>query len=50
MDFFSSPDLFNYLHMKATNFCGTARPNRKVMPSGFRRKFRLKQGNMQGEG
>jgi hypothetical protein len=40
--YFSSPDLFNDLHMKAINCCGTVRPNRILMPSDIGRKLRLK--------
>jgi hypothetical protein len=39
---FSSLDLFNSLHVKAINCCGTVRPNQKGMHSDFRRKVRLK--------
>jgi hypothetical protein len=45
-NFFSSPDLFDDLHMKAINCCGTVKPNRKVMPSDFGRKLRLKWGDI----
>jgi hypothetical protein len=45
-NFFSSPDLFDYLHTKAINFCGTVRPNRKEMPRDFGTKLRLKRGDL----
>jgi hypothetical protein len=44
--FFSSPDLFDNLHTKAINCCGTVRPNRKGMPRDFGAKLRLKQGDL----
>jgi hypothetical protein len=37
-----SPDLYNSLHTKAINCCGTVRPNQKGMPGGFGRKLGLK--------
>jgi hypothetical protein len=43
---FSSPDLFDDLHMKAINCCGTVRPNQKGITSDFGRKLRLKQGDI----
>jgi hypothetical protein len=45
-NFFSSPDLFDYLHTKAINCCGTVRPNRKGMPRDFGTKLRPKQGDL----
>jgi hypothetical protein len=39
------PDLFDDLHMKAINCCGTVRSNQKGMPSDFGRKLRLKRGD-----
>jgi hypothetical protein len=45
-NFFSSPDLFNDLHTKAINCCGTVRPNRKGMPRDFGTKLRLKRGDL----
>jgi hypothetical protein len=45
-NFFSSPYLFDNLHMKAINCCGTVRPNQKGMPSDFGKKPRLKQGEI----
>jgi hypothetical protein len=44
-DFFS-PDLFDYLCMKALNCCHSVRPHRKVMPSDLGRRLILKWGNM----
>jgi hypothetical protein len=43
---FSSPDLYDNLHAKVTNCCGSVRPNRKGMPSDFGRKFGLKWGHI----
>jgi hypothetical protein len=43
---FSYPDLFDNIHTKAINCCGTVRPNRKGMPSDFGRKLRLKRGDI----
>jgi hypothetical protein len=43
---FPSPDVFNDLHMKAINCCGTIRPDRNVMPRDFGRKLRLKRGDI----
>jgi hypothetical protein len=37
-NFFSSPNLFDYLHTLAINCCGTIRPNKKIMLSDFGRK------------
>jgi hypothetical protein len=34
------------LNTKAINCCGTIRPNQKGMPSDFRRKLRLKRGDI----
>jgi hypothetical protein len=45
-DSLSSPNLFNDLHTKTINCCGTIRPNGKVMPSNFGRKLRLKWGDI----
>jgi hypothetical protein len=45
-NFLSSPGLFDDLHMKAINCCGTVRMNRKGMPSDFGKKLRLKQGDV----
>jgi hypothetical protein len=45
-NFFSSCDLFDDLHTKAINCCGTVRPNQKAMPSDFGRKLRLKWGDI----
>jgi hypothetical protein len=45
-NFFSSPDLFDDLHTKAKNCCGTVTPNRKGMPTDFGTKLRLKQGDL----
>jgi hypothetical protein len=33
---FSSPDLFNNLHMKTINCCGNVTPNRNAMPSDWK--------------
>jgi hypothetical protein len=44
--FFSSPDLFDDLHTRAINCCGTVRPNRKGMPRDFGRKLRPKRGDL----
>jgi hypothetical protein len=44
---FSSPDIFNNLHAKAINCCGTVRPSGRGMPSDFGRKLRLKQGDIE---
>jgi hypothetical protein len=43
---FSSPDLFDDLHTKAINCCGTVRPNQKGMPTAFGRKLKLKQSDI----
>jgi hypothetical protein len=45
-NFFSSPELFDYLHTKAINCCGTVRPNRKGMPRDFGTKLRLKRSDL----
>jgi hypothetical protein len=45
-NFFSSPDLFDDLHTKAINCCGTVRPNQKGMPRDFGTKLRLKRGDL----
>jgi hypothetical protein len=45
-NFFPSPDLFDNLHTKAINCCGTVRPNRKGMPRDFGTKLRLKRGDL----
>jgi hypothetical protein len=45
-NYFSSPNLFDNLHMKARNCCGIVRPKRKGMPSDFGRKLRLKWGDL----
>jgi hypothetical protein len=42
---FSSPDLFDDLHMRAINCSDTVRSNQKRMLSDFERKLRLKQGH-----
>jgi hypothetical protein len=41
-NFFSSPDLFDDLHTKVINCCGTIRQNRKEMPRDFGTKLTLK--------
>jgi sorbitol-specific phosphotransferase system component IIBC len=42
---FSSPELFDDLHTKVINCCGTVRPNRKGMPRDFGKTLKLKWGN-----
>jgi hypothetical protein len=45
--FFSSPDLFDDLHTRAINCCGTVRQNCKGMPEGFDSKtLKLKRGDI----
>jgi hypothetical protein len=39
--FFSSPDLFDDLHSRKINCCGTVRLNRKGMPQEFRKTMKL---------
>jgi hypothetical protein len=45
-NFFSSPELFDDLHTKAINCCGTVRPNHKGMPRDFGKTLKLKQGEI----
>jgi hypothetical protein len=40
-NFFSSPDLFDDLHDRKINCCGTVRLNRKDMPQEFRKTMKL---------
>jgi hypothetical protein len=40
-NFFSSPDLFNDLHRRKINCCGTVRLNQKGMPQEFRKTMKL---------
>jgi hypothetical protein len=51
-NFFSSPDLFFYSHIKTINCCGTVRVNQKGITTGFAKKLSLKQGDIKdwGEG
>jgi hypothetical protein len=37
--FFSSPDLFDDLHTRGINCCGTVRQNRKGIPRGIYKKM-----------
>jgi hypothetical protein len=39
--FFSSPELFDDLHTKAINCCGTVRQNRRGMPTDFQKTLKL---------
>jgi hypothetical protein len=45
-NFLSSLDLFDNLHTKAINCCGTVRLNRKGMPQDFRNTLRLEWGDI----
>ncbi|PSN39855.1 hypothetical protein C0J52_21000 [Blattella germanica] len=46
-NYFSSPDLFNDLHERKINSCGTIRHNRKGMPKEFSPKvLKLKRGDI----
>ena len=45
-NFFSSPRLFDDLDRRKINSCGTVRPNRRDMPSGFGPKLKLKRGDV----
>jgi hypothetical protein len=45
-NFFSSLDLFDDLHTKAINFCGTVRLNRKGTPRDLGTKLKLKWGDL----
>jgi hypothetical protein len=40
--FFSSPALFDNLHRKTINCCGTVRPNRKGMLKNFGHQMKLR--------
>jgi hypothetical protein len=42
--FFSTSALFDDLHTKMINCCGTVRPNRKGMLKNFEHKMKLIQG------
>jgi len=44
-NFFSSADLFDYLHSRKINCCGNVRPNQKGMPQEFRKTMKLTQGH-----
>jgi hypothetical protein len=44
-NFFSSPDIYDNLHTRVINYCGTARQNHKGIPRGLDKKtLKLKQG------
>jgi hypothetical protein len=43
--FFSSPPLFDNLHHKTINCCGTVRPNRKGMLKNFGHQMKLKSSD-----
>ena len=43
-NFFSSPALFDDLHTKTINCCGTVRPNNKGMPKNFGHEMKIKRG------
>jgi hypothetical protein len=45
-NFFSSQALFDDLHTKTINCCGTVRPNRKEMLKNFGRTMKLKSGDL----
>ena len=42
-NFFSLPALFDDLHTKTINSCGTVKQNRKGMPKNFGHKMKLKR-------
>jgi hypothetical protein len=44
-NFFSSPDLFDYLHSKKINCCGTVKLNRKGMPQDLE-TLKLRRGDI----
>lgn len=44
--FFSPPTLFDNLHCKTRNGCGTVRPNRKGMLKNFGHQMKLKSGDL----
>jgi hypothetical protein len=47
--FFSSPALFDDLHTKTINCCGTIISNRRGMPKNFEHKITLKGGDLNTE-
>jgi hypothetical protein len=47
--FFSSSALFDDLHAKTINFCGTVRPNRKGKQKYLEYKMKLKRGYLKNK-
>ena len=45
-NFVSSPALFDNLHTKTINYCGTLRPNRMGMLKNFGHTMKLKSGDL----
>ena len=45
-NFYSSSALFDDLHTKTINCCGTVRPNKKGMLKNFGNKIKLKRGDI----